>query len=251
MRYGLVCLDAGFTLLSPRLTLVDALRGVLAEHGVMPADEALQRAWRAADTWFWDEYHRPGNDTWTRDDAIEDTWRRYHDIMLRELGMHGRRALIERILAAQFSARTWEVYPDVIPALKAIRSGDGSGGDPPAICVVSDWGSSLTGILDDLGLGPYLDFVLASGAAGHAKPDPAFFRLALERAGVSPDRAVMVGDSYQADVVGARSAGMDGVLLLRAQGKSGSPVPDAPGVPVIGSLAELPALLSGASPPVR
>ncbi len=249
MRYELVCLDAGFTLLSPRRTLVDALRGVLAEHGLVPDDEALQRAWRAADAWFWDEYHRPGNDTWTRDDAIEATWRRYHDIMLRELGMQGRRSLVERILEAQFSADTWEIYPDVIPALEALRAGDGDG--HPSIGVVSDWGSSLTRILEDLGLGPYLDFVLASGAVGHAKPDPAFFRLALERAEVSPDRAVMVGDSYQADVVGARSAGMEGVLLLRTDGGAGSPAPDAPGVPVIASLAELPALVSGASPPVR
>ena len=251
MRYGLVCLDAGFTLLSPRVTLVDALRGVLAEHGMTPGDDELQRAWRAADSWFWDEYHRPGNDTWTRDDAIEETWRRYHDIMLRELGMNGRRALTKRILAAQFSADTWEIYPDVVPALAAIRAGDGGGRDRPVIGVVSDWGSSLEKILADLGLAPYLDFVLASGAAGHAKPDPAFFRLALERADVAPNRAVMVGDSYQADVVGARSAGMDGVLLLRADGGAGSPAPDAPGVPVIASLGELPALLSGASPPVR
>jgi putative hydrolase of the HAD superfamily len=246
MRYDLVCLDAGFTLLTPRRTLVDALREVLAEHGVTPAPDELRRAWRAADTWFWDEYHRPGNDTWTRDDAIEDTWRRYHDIMLRELGMSGRRALIERILAAQFSADTWDVYPDVLPALQALRTGDAEGS--PIIGVVSDWGSSLPEILDELGLGTYLDFVLASGATGVAKPDPAFFRLALERVGVSPARAVMVGDSYQADVVGARAAGMEGVLLRRTDGGAGSPAPDAPGVPVIGSLAELASLVFRPSP---
>jgi putative hydrolase of the HAD superfamily len=246
MRYDLVCLDAGFTLLSPRRTLVDALRGVLAEHGLTPDAEALQRAWRAADAWFWDEYHRPGNDTWTRDDAIEETWRRYHDIMLRELGMDGRRVLIERILAAQFSADTWEVYPDVMPVLEALRAGDADG--RPVIGVVSDWGSSLPSILDELGLGTYLDFVLASGAAGVAKPDPAFFRLALERAGVRPERAVMVGDSYQADVVGARAAGMDGILLRRTDGDAGSPAPDAPRVPVIDSLAELVPLVSRPSP---
>jgi putative hydrolase of the HAD superfamily len=246
MRYDLVCLDAGFTLLSPRRTLVDALREVLAEHGVTPNAEELQRAWGAANAWFWDEYHKPGNDTWTRDDAIEATWRRYHDIMLRELGMDGRRVLIENILAAQFSADTWEVYPDVVPTLEALRAGDGGG--RPVIGVVSDWGSSLSRILEELGLGSYLDFVLASGAAGFAKPDPAFFRLALEQAGVAAERAVMVGDSYQADVVGARSAGMDGILLRRTDGGAGSPAPDAPGVPGIGSLAELVPLVLPSAP---
>ena len=247
MRYRLVCLDAGFTLLSPRLTLVDSLRGVLVEHGLSPTDEELQRAWQAADAWFWDEYHRPGNDTWTRDDAIEETWRRYHDLMLRELGMEGRRELVERVVRAQFSADAWELYPDVLPALEALRSGD-PGGTAPMIGVVSDWGSNLTDVLEGVGLTPYVDFVLASGAAGFAKPDPAFFRLAAARAGVEPAEAVMVGDSYQADVVGARSAGMDGILLSRTDGGAGSPAPEAPGVPVIASLAELPALVADASP---
>ncbi len=248
MPYRLVCLDAGFTLLSPRRTLVDSLRGVLVEHGLNPSDDELRRAWQAADAWFWDEYHRPGNDTWTRDDAIEETWRSYHDLMLRELGMHGRRELVDRILAAQYSPDTWELYPDVIPALEALRAGGPEGAGAPVIGVVSDWGSNLVDVLEGVGVAPYLDFVLASGAAGYAKPDPAFFRLAAARAGVDASQAVMVGDTYQADVVGARAAGMVGILLRRTDGGAGSRAPEAPGVPVIASLAELPALLSRASP---
>jgi FMN phosphatase YigB (HAD superfamily) len=247
MRYRLVCLDAGFTILSPRRTLADALRGVLREHGMDPTDDELRRAWEAADAWFWEEYHRPGNDTWTRDDAIEATWRRYHDLMLRELGMRGRRRLIDRILVAQFSADTWELYPDVVPALEILHAG--ANGARPVLGVISDWGSSLGEIVEALGLGPYLDFVLASGAEGHAKPDPAFFRVALDRAGVEPHEAVMVGDSYQADVMGARSAGMDGVLLQRPGPGSRSPAPETPGVPLIATLAELPPLVLGSAPP--
>lgn len=249
MRYRLVCLDAGFTLLRPRRTLVDSLRGALAERGVEPGDDEMQRAWQAADAWFWDEYHRPGNDTWTRDDAIEEFWRRYHDLMLRSLGLRGRRALVDRILAAQLSPDAWELYPDVLPMLDELRAVPGPDGTP-AIGVISDWGSSLPAILETLGLGPYLDFVLASGAAGHAKPDPAFFRMALERSGVPAGEAVMVGDSYQADVAGARAAGMDGILLTRPEG-GGSPIPDDPGVPVIDTLAALPPLVAGAAPAHR
>ena len=50
----------------------------------------------------------------------------------------------------------------------------------PHIGVVSDWGSKLRDIVAGLELDRYLDFVLASGAVGIAKPKPAFFRLALE-----------------------------------------------------------------------
>jgi putative hydrolase of the HAD superfamily len=248
MRYELVCLDAGFTLLNPRRTLADALRGVLAVHGVVPSDQQMREAWHAAEEWFWEEYHRPDNETWGHDELIEQTWRRYHDVMLRALGVSGRHELIDRVLTSQFSAEAWELYPDVLPALGGLRAGApdgasqaGSGASArPTIAVISDWGSRLPEILDALGLTPYLDFVLASGASGVAKPNPAFFRMALERAGVAAGRAVMVGDSYEADVLGARSAGMDGVLLVRdREVATGAPVPEAVDVPVIHSLLEL------------
>jgi putative hydrolase of the HAD superfamily len=40
------------------------------------------------------------------------------------------------------------------------------------------------------------------------KPRPEIFRLTLARAGVEPDRAVHIGDTPEADVAGARAAGM-------------------------------------------
>jgi putative hydrolase of the HAD superfamily len=231
MPYRLVCLDAGFTLLSPRRTLAQSLAGVLEQHGHVIGQAELQAAWEAADAWFWDDYHRPDNATWTDDALIEATWRDYHTRMLRELGMEEQRQLLDLVLESQFAPDAWGVYADVIPMLQELRDG-GS-----AICVISDWGSNLEGILASLGLDRYLDFVLASGAAGLAKPDPAFFRLAAARAGVDPADAVMVGDSYRADVLGARAAGMDGVLLDRA---GDATVED---VQVIRSLAELPSLV--------
>ena len=75
-----------------------------------------------------------------------------------------------------------------------------------------------------LGLDRYLDFVLPSGAVGVAKPNPAFFAMALEHAGVAPAEALMVGDSYRADVRGAWSAGMDAVWLNRTEGINITPV---------------------------
>jgi FMN phosphatase YigB (HAD superfamily) len=48
------------------------------------------------------------------------------------------------------------------------------------------------------------------------KPDPRFFRIALERSGASPESTIHVGDLYYVDVVGARNAGLRGVLLDEA-----------------------------------
>lgn len=236
MRYRLVCLDAGFTLLSPRRTLAQALGGVLEQHGHRVDAADLQAAWEAADRWFWDEYARPDNSTWGDDAKIEATWRDYHSVMLHELGLDEQKQLLDLVLDSQFAADAWEPYPDVIPTLEALRSVDAL-----RMGVVSDWGSNLEPIVQSLGLDRYLDFVLASGAVGLAKPDPAFFALALSRSAVPAEEALMVGDSYRADVLGARSAGMDGVLIDR-QGNA-----TAEDVRIMRSLEELPEIVVNGS----
>jgi FMN phosphatase YigB (HAD superfamily) len=99
--------------------------------------------------------------------------------------------LIELILEGQYAPDSWELYPDVLPTLTELRAAGLSLG------VISDWGSNLAPIIAGLGLDQQLDFVLASGAEGMAKPDPAFFRLAAARAAVPIAEALMVGDSYR------------------------------------------------------
>ena len=239
MRYRLVCLDAGFTLLAPLRTLNDALRGVLAEHGHAVTDEELHRAWEVADRWFWDDYHRDENDTWGDDEKIDAAWRQYHGLMLRELGLQDlEHRLIDTILAAQYAPEAWELYPDVMPAVRELREMG------MRLGIVSDWGSNLLPIVEGLGLAGELDFVIASGAVGLSKPDPAFYRLAATRAGVPPGEAVMVGDSYRADVEGAQSAGMDGILIRRPEWRDRrEPVPA--GATVIASLSELAGIVRG------
>ena len=50
---------------------------------------------------------------------------------------------------------------------------------------------------------------------GASKPEQRIFQEAFRLAGVSPERALHVGDSYRADVLGAREAGAGAVLLDR------------------------------------
>jgi HAD superfamily hydrolase (TIGR01509 family) len=65
--------------------------------------------------------------------------------------------------------------------------------------------------LEVCGLSPLVDEVVASHDVGCAKPDPRIFGIAIERLGVEPAHAVMVGDSWAADVLGARAAGIAAV----------------------------------------
>lgn len=57
-------------------------------------------------------------------------------------------------------------------------------------------------------LAAHVDALIVSEAAGVSKPDPAIFRAALEAVGAEPHEAVMIGDSWTADVLGAQAAGI-------------------------------------------
>jgi putative hydrolase of the HAD superfamily len=60
-----------------------------------------------------------------------------------------------------------------------------------------------------------VDAKVGSKAHGRIKPHPSIFIAALDALGVGPDEAVMVGDSYEDDIEGARALGMRAILLDR------------------------------------
>ena len=79
--------------------------------------------------------------------------------------------------------------------------------------VISNSNGFAERILAEMGLTPHLDFVIDSFLVGVEKPDPRIFQIALERAGVPAAAARYVGDLYSVDVLGARRAGIDAILL--------------------------------------
>jgi len=54
----------------------------------------------------------------------------------------------------------------------------------------------------------YFDVIVNSEMAGVKKPNPGIFMLALEAAEVSPEKALMIGDNLEADILGARAVGI-------------------------------------------
>ena len=58
------------------------------------------------------------------------------------------------------------------------------------------------------GLLPYIDLIVASAEECVAKPDPAIFRIALNRADCQPEHAVMIGDRLDNDIAPANAIGM-------------------------------------------
>jgi putative hydrolase of the HAD superfamily len=80
--------------------------------------------------------------------------------------------------------------------------------------VVSNSDGRVEEALIASGLRDCFDVVLDSALVGVEKPDPAIFRAALGALRVAPCEALYVGDLYDVDVVGARAAGMEAVLLV-------------------------------------
>ena len=82
--------------------------------------------------------------------------------------------------------------------------------------LVSNRKHPLTGATIELGIADHFDFTLSAGQAGSRKPDARIFEQSLEMAGsILPAEAVYVGDNYYADIVGARRAGLQAVLIDR------------------------------------
>lgn len=79
--------------------------------------------------------------------------------------------------------------------------------------VVSNSEGRLREVLDRVGLSPHLELMLDSQLEGVHKPNPEIFRRALARMGVAAEAALYAGDIPEVDVLGARGAGMAGVLI--------------------------------------
>jgi HAD superfamily hydrolase (TIGR01662 family) len=163
-------------------------------------------------------------------DHDEEIWMRFTEDIVRGMGGAGPavREIAETIVRRWEQATQFELYDDVVPALERLR------GAGLKLGLVSNTSRDLGAFVRHFGL--EVDAWIASGSYGKVKPSPLIFRAALELVGCEPADAVMVGDSPEDDVAGARAVGMRALLLDR-EGR----FPDEPAR--IESLAELPGAL--------
>lgn len=66
---------------------------------------------------------------------------------------------------------------------------------------------------ESLGMAPYIDAVVTSVDAGHLKPHPAVFELAVRAAGVRAEECVVIGNKERNDVEPALALGMKAILV--------------------------------------
>ena len=213
-----VTFDVGQTLIEPRVSVGDVYAEAAANHGCpnLPAGE-LGRRFHAA-------LQAHGSAVNTRADwarIVDDT---FAGLLPRPPSETFFSELFERF--AQPSA--WRIFDEVSPALDELaRRGVRLG-------VISNWDERLRPLLAALGLAARFETIVISCEVGQAKPAREVFQHAAKLFKLPPGEIVHVGDSFEADVRGARAAGFRAVQIARGI---------APGAQVITSLADLPRLI--------
>ena len=201
-----VFFDAGNTLLRMNY-------GVIAEQlatlGIAVSATAIQRAeWQARVRLDTEVLARLAVRSSTETRSTHERYLRY---LLEGVGVTDEATIATLVAwrhAYNLPVGLWNtVEPKAEPALRAVRDAG------LVAAVISNSNGSIRSILETLGLARHVDFVLDSGDVGVEKPDPRIFRLALERASVAPSEAVYIGDLYSVDVLGARAAGLEAILL--------------------------------------
>ncbi|HVB61924.1 MAG TPA: HAD-IA family hydrolase [Ktedonobacteraceae bacterium] len=206
--------DAGFTLLYPNPSIPEVCQQVCRQLGLhIRLDELTLRMADAEDFFF--RYMRSNRHTWSSETAINEFWEVYYMNLLRpfvEENDEARLYQLARAINEEFYKHTsWQLYPDTLSTLDALRSRGYTLG------VISDWGIALGPILRNLNLTGYFDCLLISAAARHAKPSPFLYDQALQRTNSVADYTLHIGDSYIHDVLGARAVGITPVLLDRSR----------------------------------
>ena len=130
--------------------------------------------------------------------------------LLKVLGLAKRADLWKSELYDLFQAKKkWELYSDVLEVLAHFKR------KGYKIAILANWDKNLKTIVKGLGIDQYFTQVLSSEEIHEEKPNPdAFFHI-LRLLSVSPEKATYVGNEYEVDVIGSRSAGLLSVLIDR------------------------------------
>lgn len=229
MRMTTVFLDAGGVLVFPNWARVAA---ALAEQGVQTSAETLSvaepRAKRRLDT---------DHTVQSSDDAKRGWW--YFNLILEEAGVAlsaATDAALEKLHEYHRTENLWELVPaDVAPTLDRLRAAG------LQLVVVSNANGRLRHLFERLDLATRVDVLFDSFEEGVEKPDPRLFEIALARSGATRETTVHVGDLYHVDVVGARAAGLQAVLIDPARLYDGIDCPRIHALPELCDVLELPA----------
>ena len=174
-----------------------------------------------------------------RDDEVAQRWRavsthHYQRWQSREIDFHGQRqervrdflgqTLTDDEAAELFSGYLeryeagWKPFDDALPAVHRARDA----GLAVGVLTNGDRTQQLQK-LSRFAMDDVFDVVVCTSDLPAGKPDPRAYAGVLAALGIPASRSLMIGDSLEADYLGARAVGMQAVLLDR-EGSAGAGV---------------------------
>ncbi len=203
---------------------------ILQELGISVTLKKLMLGIQSADKYFLEENTRLAVAQRNPQEQAE-VHIRYQNIVLTGAGIKAERELSLKLMKRMmqlFQGLKMVIFDDVLPTLKNLRERGITTG------LLTNASKNVLALQSELGLEPYLNFIITSKEVGADKPEPPIFLAALERAGVKASESVHVGDHYNVDVTGARGVGIQPILLDRY-----NLCPEVSDCPRIHSLTEL------------
>lgn len=205
-----ICFDMGYTLLRHSYDARPALTELLVAEGHAVDPEALAGALLEARAHYLAAV-RSGRDFETSMPAAVEFWTEYTSRILDRVGVPAaaHAELSRRSFTRAWSPDAWEPFPEVPATLRELRRRG------TRMAVISNFVDTLHALCARHDLTQFFETVVCSTEVGLMKPDPRIFALAARRLEVAAEAVWYVGDSYWADVLGARAAGMTPVWLDR------------------------------------
>ena len=102
----------------------------------------------------------------------------------------------------------WNIFDDTIPFLEKITKNNNC-------YIASNHIPELSTLVEGLNLNKYFTRIFNSAHIGFEKPNRLFFESILKELGCERHEVLMIGDSYNADIVGARDFGIRSILVRR------------------------------------
>lgn len=213
-KYKVVFFDAGGTLLHPHPSVGEVYHDVAIQYGYRTKPEELENLFRQA--WLKRDglthLASPASPAGghSSEKVERDWWKALvHEVFSAVGGGTDFEAFFAELYDKFARPEVWRLYPGTLEILAELKK------RKKRLAIISNWDSRLFGICKSLELEEHFEFILASAVFGASKPSPKIFEEALRRMGARASEAVHIGDSFEDDIKGAGTVGMDAILIER------------------------------------
>ncbi len=200
--------DAADTLFFIERGLGNTYASVAKKHGANPNPNQLKKAFSKAFTTA-PPLAFGGVSDLERKALEKGYWRDIVENVYEEVGMFEEFDAHFDELFEVFRADAWAIFPETKEVLETLKEKNYKLG------IISNFDSRVYDVMNNLEIQEYFDTFVISSEAGHAKPDPNIFHLALKEIGVDPKGCLHIGDNIQNDFHGPRALGIQALLLDR------------------------------------